>query len=727
MKRYLLIATGLLLGLLALTILATNVLARLPANQSASKGIYVQFDKGIEGIITRDNGFPVAGGHHRWLWLELEPDYDNDYRFNQEIGTFVLQEVARGKKAAIGVETFVAPTSQYAERVGPPDGTIAIPEWLRSSPGVIELSHPVTGTWYVLNFLNATYKAKYAEFIYALADWLAANPNVAANVGWIEMGVGLESETQPVDIYKASQAEITDYYLNRAPGGENPPGWTSNDWTRFVNWCTDLYCDAFRVRNPSLSSIPIFLNCAPEFKGKDNRSNRQAFTTYAATKGIGLKNNGLQADRAPASLYDPLIKWGSVVATTTVPIAWETYSVWLTDMTTLYWGVLCALDKHPDVLEPTRDLMVDGSYNPKPDYVAIWRWAEPYLGVTPSTTPGIWCALRETETGGEPGNFFFWLFQNDSLPGGRTVALKPGVNSGDAWILVTGKEGRYTRRTDRATGNPYMHFQVLNHPSSPYYGNPNRYVFTVTVTYLDKGTDSWKLTYDSFSGPKDAGTVQKTNTNTWRKATFVLTDARFGNGYTDNGMGGGNGSPASDLTIDCLDSGDEYIHMVEIKRIDSGTTPSPTPTTVPCTIRGRVTLQGRPTPPHARWVTPLTVTVGSTDYAATTDTSGYFTVTVSSPGTYDIRVKNMHTLRNVKREVTLIAGQNEINFGTLLEGDANNDNVVDKYDKLILWLTYRSTSDLRADFNEDGIVDKYDYYLLWQNYRKSGDIEVSSP
>ncbi|MGQ9493536.1 MAG: hypothetical protein ACUVR2_07215 [Anaerolineae bacterium] len=720
MKRYLWVAMGLLLMLLALAILTTNVLARLPANQLNSRGIYIQFDKGIEGRITRANGFPVAGGHHRWLWMELEPN-DNSYRFTEEIGTFVLQEAQQGKKAALGIETFVAPTSQYAKIVGPPYGIVVIPEWLRYDP-VIKLN-PVDNTWYVLNFLDSTYKAKYAEFIYALANWLAANPNIASNVGWIEMGVGLESETQPCDIYKISQTSIAEYYLHYAPGGEDPLGWTSNDWTRFVNWCTDLYYDAFRIRHPSLSSIPIFLNCAPEFKGKDNRSNRTAFTNYAATKGIGLKNNGLQVDRAPASLYDPLIKWGSVVATTTVPIAWETYSVWLTNTASLYWGILCALDKHPDVLEPTRDLMVDGAYNPKADYVEIWRWAEPYIGVNPSTTPGIWCALRETETGGEPGNFFFWLFQNDGLSGGRTVALKPGVNSGDAWLLTTGKEGRYARRTDRVTGNPYMHFQVLN--PSPFFGNPNTYTFTVTVTYLDKGTDQWKLTYDSSSGRKDAGVMSKTNTNTWKKAIFVLTDARFGNGYTDNGMGGGIGSSGSDLTIDCLDSGDEYIHMVEIRRVGGQVEPTLTPTTVPCTLRGHVTLQGRPTPPHVRWVTPLTVTVGSTEYAVTTDTSGYFTVTEGlTPGTYDIRVKHAHTLRNVKRGVTLVAGQNDVDFGTLIEGDANNNNCVEMLDFVILRSKFGSTTDLRADFNQSGVVDMLDFVLLRVNFGRCGDIEV---
>jgi hypothetical protein len=737
MNKYVWAAIGLAATLLLAASAVAGPLARLTPSQVHSRGVYIQYDI-LTNNINPANGYPVAGGHNRWEWSELEPDYD-DHNLFYRVASFVTGEGENGKKAGIGFTT-------YSGRTGsaPFGGVEALPDWLRHDP-VIKMN-TIDNQWYVVNFLSSEYQSYYRDFIYDFADWLADpdNAEVLANVGWVEMGVGLDGETQPNDKWGGS-AKATDYYYYQdyAPGGENPPGWTSRDWLRFVNWCTDLYYDAFRVRNPSLASIPVYLLNAPEFLGKDTVGNRDAFSDYAAIRGvadgkpgIGLKNNGLLPDRSPAGLYGPLERWGSTVATVTVPIAWETYigeSWGITDTKTVYWTVLAALDKHPDVIAPTRGMLIVSKDNPVPilAYVAVWSWAAPYLGVTPSTTPGIWCALRETESGGEYGNFFFWLYQNDNLSGGRTVALYPGANSGDAWLMSTGKEGRYGRRTDTASGNPYMHFQVLN--PSPYYGNPGGLTLTVTVTYLDKGTDQWKLRYDSTTGIKDApqGPVVKTNTNTWKKATFVLTDARFGHGYTDNGTGGGNGSSAADLTVDCMGDGNEYIHMVEIaRRTEGGPTPTPTATATPVetTLRGTVALRRRVPAPDPSWTVTLTVSFGGWQTGATTDSSGVFTITDSrlTPGTYDICVKNSHAL-STKTHVTLVAGTNTVYLGELREGDANGDDFVDLYDFGILAGAYMASPlDKRADFNQDGIVDIFDFAALRDSYFAVGECRPSS-
>ena len=60
---------------------------------------------------------------------------------------------------------------------------------------------------------------------------------------------------------------------------------------------------------------------------------------------------------------------------------------------------------------------------------------------------------------------------------------------------------------------------------------------TVTVEYLDRGTDAFSLEYDSANaagGPIEgaftpAGSVRKTGTGEWRAATFELPDARMAN------------------------------------------------------------------------------------------------------------------------------------------------------------------------------------------------------
>ena len=116
----------------------------------------------------------------------------------------------------------------------------------------------------------------------ALAEWLAQNPTVAANIGWVEMGVGMYSETQPSDQWVTANKKDYQFY-------DTVLNLTGPLWKGYVNWCTDTYYNAFHDRG---LNIPIFLNCAPDYKGQ-----RTYFTDYAASKGVGLKNNGLQEDR----------------------------------------------------------------------------------------------------------------------------------------------------------------------------------------------------------------------------------------------------------------------------------------------------------------------------------------------------------------------------------------------------------------------------------------------
>ena len=150
-------------------------------------------------------------------------------------------------------------------------------------------------------------------------------------------------------------------------------------------------------------------------------------------------------------------------------------------------------------------------------------------------------------------------------------------------------------------------------------------------------------------------------------------------------------------------------------------------------IVGTVTLQGRPTSPHPAWITILQLSLyepGSTTpcyaYQATTDQSGRFDVSNIPPENYDVRIKGSHTLANIKRNITLQPGLNTIDFGTLLEGDANDDNAVTILDYSILRTTYGTVRgqpgyDERADFNQDGGITILDYSLLRTNYGRAGE------
>ncbi len=165
----------------------------------------------------------------------------------------------------------------------------------------------------------------------------------------------------------------------------------------------------------------------------------------------------------------------------------------------------------------------------------------------------------------------------------------------------------------------------------------------------------------------------------------------------------------------------------------NGTTGIPVPVTLVATLQ-------RPDspPPSSAWAVPVTFTLyppgdAATichQWIATLDSngrwSGYLNLFL---GTYDARIRNLHTLRNVKRNV-VIAGPTTINMGTLLEGDANGDNMVNILDFGILRNSYfcdegMSCFDPRADFDENNTINILDFGLLRGDYFMEGDVELT--
>lgn len=165
----------------------------------------------------------------------------------------------------------------------------------------------------------------------------------------------------------------------------------------------------------------------------------------------------------------------------------------------------------------------------------------------------------------------------------------------------------------------------------------------------------------------------------------------------------------------------------------------PTRTPMPITMTLAVNLQ-RPnaSPPSAPWAVPVALAfypagnavTMTAQHTVTLDQNGRWTGALNLPsGAYDVRVKNLHTLRNVKRNVQVTQGMT-IDMGTLREGDADGDNRVRIFDFAILRAAYftragDATFDPRADFDEDHRIRISDFALLRSNYFAKGDIEVS--
>jgi hypothetical protein len=164
---------------------------------------------------------------------------------------------------------------------------------------------------------------------------------------------------------------------------------------------------------------------------------------------------------------------------------------------------------------------------------------------------------------------------------------------------------------------------------------------------------------------------------------------------------------------------------------------------IPCANVGlSVVLQGG-SRPDSGWIVPLTVkffppgadvttAVPAYNLNLTTAKSGSFAIAQAvgiAPATYDITVVTPTCLINLKRGVVVTAPSVEVNMGTLLEGNANDDNKINIQDFGILAATYgkaagNSGFDARADFDRSGNINIADFGLLAANYGKLSPVMV---
>jgi hypothetical protein len=166
-------------------------------------------------------------------------------------------------------------------------------------------------------------------------------------------------------------------------------------------------------------------------------------------------------------------------------------------------------------------------------------------------------------------------------------------------------------------------------------------------------------------------------------------------------------------------------------------TPTPTRTPMPegpAGLSGTVSYQGRGLAPSAAWEGPLIVTahlpedpIPAYTFNVNSDEHGAFEVPSGIiAGTYDVGVRNLHSLRNLERNVAIGSTPPAIDAGLLREGDANLDNWINALDFSILNATYWKQSgqagfDARADFNDDAWINALDFSLLNSNYWQQSD------
>ncbi len=140
------------------------------------------------------------------------------------------------------------------------------------------------------------------------------------------------------------------------------------------------------------------------------------------------------------------------------------------------------------------------------------------------------------------------------------ISLVQGGDS-DTIVVVKGNPPIETRATGNGQALPSvdgntipdlnMQFNVAD--NLLFQGQPTSRV-RVEIDYFDSGTDTFSMQYDGIPGQfEGGGSVVKTNTNTFKTASFYLCDVYFGN--RDNG---------ADFRISDNQDGAEYIQAVRV-------------------------------------------------------------------------------------------------------------------------------------------------------------------
>ncbi|MBC8265294.1 MAG: hypothetical protein H8E47_14375, partial [Anaerolineales bacterium] len=396
-----------------------------------------------------------------WDYLQA----DDGELVASRIRGFLERRAAQGLKAAFGI-------SAYAGRGG---GGIKLPKYLRDNPEAVV---DVGDGWLIPRYWSPVYLEAYNRLVSQIAVRFRGDPRLE----FIAIGTGRYGETQACD-------DQDDAAMMAA-------GLNSDVWIDAVEQMTDSWLHWF---DPDGNGLQTGLS--QQVAGYTfNARERREISWYSAQRGIGLSINGLYPQQAGAvmsggscpscGMYDGILAFWEMV-----PIAFETYHYMLCDTQEVYWGMISGLDKHADYLRLQKDLFFelnpDGSKGPdRPENLEIFEWVSPYLGATVNDTPSVWVALRAPrfpyrtcwqdagstvyETGIEPGNFSFWLDQDDTIPGGKTVPEantccdRSGIpleyigDNTDPYNpnLPSGREGWVIRRTDQATGNPYMWLKI---------------------------------------------------------------------------------------------------------------------------------------------------------------------------------------------------------------------------------------------------------------------------
>jgi hypothetical protein len=462
------------------------------------------------------------------------------------------------------------------------------------------------------NFANATWQDWFDRFIMAMGSHYDNNPQFY-NLAWINISTGVDDETNE----RKNMAHPT------IPGSYCE--YFTENSQAFSTWVGRVQT----TYNLAFPNTPQFIQSTLHGIHWD-----MARAASFSSKMSGVKVNGWDVDLTNAEIhYDGVLIGGVMGASQLffekIPTGLEPAGA--PGVQGAYWAFMEALSVHAYLLDIQLPNIADAYQTEQLTGFPIMNFTRQHLGKQVENTPDVWIVLRETTKtddcwdasdgirkcyGPHKGDYSYWLYRNDQASGSHTVALVgdaaynelptaarshiySGFNNGD-------NDFRSLRRTDQATSNPYMSFDIGDH--YPYAGQVPKAAggpvsWTITMTLLNSGSDTLSLEYMNYYNQQVERRITKGSglgaLNTWVDYVWHIDDAFF-----DNQLPGG-----TDLRIDCNNDGNEYIHRL-IVRGEGLQLPTPSPTrtrppTATSTASPTAASTGTPTRTPTRTGTPI--------------------------------------------------------------------------------------------------------------------------
>ena len=506
--------------------------------------------------------YGALGGWNEFPWDELNPDagvydwgkVDRYIRDAQRMKVTLPDGTVIAKPIGISVVTWTA--HEDLDKIG----INRTPKWIAERYGAeISDCYDPDGAaggckpYCTPNFTDPAWQYWFDQFILAMGRHYDNNP-AFYNLAWINIATGVDAETR-----QRKNTQGCMYYAGNS--------------LFFDRWCAHV----LETYNRAFPHLPQFIQTSSE--GIHQYASMAAAFPSQMT---GVKVNGLAVDHRNAEIYFDDVLVGGVTGTSLlfhkwIPTGFEpgidpgTFGV--------YWMLMEGLSAHPHLVDIQLPILENAYQAERQTGFPLLNFLRVHLDRTPADTPDVWIVLRETQQTSScwnsgigiykcysphRGDYEYWLYRREDAPASRTVALLGGALARELPAEARGHIYSYhsSRRTDQASGNRYMSFDVDD--DYTFAGATPRAAggsveWTLIVTVLNQGTDTLSLEYQNANGDWIERRIRKGPelgpVDTWVDYTWQVDDAYF----ADSLPGG------VDFRLDCNDDGDEFIHRLIVR------------------------------------------------------------------------------------------------------------------------------------------------------------------